>query len=177
MAKTRQALGSEIQATLFGVLDEQTWERLEEALIMADVGASTTASVVQTLEQEVSAGELEGGQALSERLIELLAATATVGEPRIDIRAAADGDHGGGRQRHGQDDDDRQARVAPAPASSGAACCSAGADTFRAAAGEQLAGLGASGRAARSSPAPPALTPARWPSTRSHRRAHAASTW
>ena len=50
MAKTRQALGSEIQATLFGVLDEQTWERLEEALIMADVGARTTASVVQTLE-------------------------------------------------------------------------------------------------------------------------------
>ncbi|HYM55559.1 MAG TPA: signal recognition particle receptor subunit alpha, partial [Solirubrobacteraceae bacterium] len=43
MAKTRQALGSEIQATLFGALDEHTWERLEEALIMADVGASTTA--------------------------------------------------------------------------------------------------------------------------------------
>jgi fused signal recognition particle receptor len=86
MAKTRQALGSEIQATLFGVLDEQTWERLEEALIMADVGASTTASVVQTLETEVSAGELEGGQALSDRLIELLAQTATVGDARIDIR-------------------------------------------------------------------------------------------
>jgi len=86
MAKTRQALGSEIQATLFGVLDEQTWERLEEALIMADVGASTTASVVATLEAEASAGELEGGQALSERLIELLAQTATVGDARIDIR-------------------------------------------------------------------------------------------
>ena len=57
MAKTRQALGSEIHATLFGVLDEQTWERLEEALIMADVGASTTAAVVQTLEQEATAGE------------------------------------------------------------------------------------------------------------------------
>jgi fused signal recognition particle receptor len=86
MAKTRQALGSEIQATLFGVLDEQTWERLEEALIMADVGASTTASVVQTLEQEASEGKLEGGEALSERLIELLATTATVGDGRIDIR-------------------------------------------------------------------------------------------
>jgi fused signal recognition particle receptor len=86
MSKTRQALGSEIQATLFGVLDEQTWERLEEALIMADVGASTTASVVQTLEREASEGQLEGGAALSERLIELLAATATVGDWRIDIR-------------------------------------------------------------------------------------------
>ncbi len=86
MAKTRQALGSEIQATLFGVLDEQTWERLEEALIMADVGASTTAAVVQTLETEASEGKLEGGEALSERLIELLAQTATVGDARIDIR-------------------------------------------------------------------------------------------
>ena len=87
MAKTRQALGSEIQASLFGVLDEQTWERLEEALIMADVGAATTASVVQTLESEAAGGELEGGEALSERLIGLLAETATVGDGRIDVRA------------------------------------------------------------------------------------------
>jgi fused signal recognition particle receptor len=87
MAKTRQALGSEIQATLFGVLDEQTWERLEEALIMADVGAGTTASVVETLESEASGGQLEGGEALSERLIELLAQTARVGDGQIDVRA------------------------------------------------------------------------------------------
>jgi fused signal recognition particle receptor len=86
MAKTRQALGSEIQATLFGVLDEHAWERLEEALIMADVGASTTAAVVGTLESEATEGKLEGGEALSERLIALLAETARVGDGRIDIR-------------------------------------------------------------------------------------------
>jgi fused signal recognition particle receptor len=87
MGKTRQALGSEIQATLFATLDAQTWERLEEALIMADVGASTTASVVATLEAEAVAGSLEGGEQLSERLIALLAETAGVGEWRIDVRA------------------------------------------------------------------------------------------
>lgn len=87
MSKTRQALGSEIQATLFGVLDEGSWERLEEALIMADVGAVTTAAVVETLEAEVGAGTLEGGEELSERLIGLLAETARVGEWRIDITA------------------------------------------------------------------------------------------
>jgi fused signal recognition particle receptor len=86
MAKTRQALGAEVQATLFGVLDEHTWERLEEALIMADVGASTTASVVGTLEAEVAEGKLEGGEALSERLIGLLSETTRVGEARIDLR-------------------------------------------------------------------------------------------
>jgi fused signal recognition particle receptor len=87
MAKTRQALGAEVQATLFGVLDEHTWERLEEALIMADVGASTTASVVGTLEAEVAEGKLEGGEALSERLIALLSETTRVGEARIDLRS------------------------------------------------------------------------------------------
>jgi fused signal recognition particle receptor len=89
MAKTRAALGTEIQATLFGTLDEHTWERLEEALIMADVGASTTAKVVATLEAEATSGEVEGGEALAERLITLLAQTAQPGEDggRIDVRA------------------------------------------------------------------------------------------
>jgi fused signal recognition particle receptor len=86
LSKTRQALGGEIQATLWGTLDEQTWERLEEALIMADVGASTTAAVVETLEAEAAEGALTGGEALSERLIELLAETARVGDDHIDIR-------------------------------------------------------------------------------------------
>jgi len=139
MAKTRQALGSEIQATLFGVLDEHTWERLEEALIMADVGAATTASVVATLEAEASAGELEGGEALSQRLIELLADTATVGEGRIDVRAKptvimAVGVNGTGKTTtigklawHLREE-------------LGCSVLLGAADTFRAAAGEQLEG-------------------------------------
>jgi fused signal recognition particle receptor len=86
LSKTRQALGGEIQATLFQALDEHTWERLEEALIMADVGAATTASVVQTLETEATEGGLQGGEALTERLIGLLAQTARTGDGRIDIR-------------------------------------------------------------------------------------------
>jgi fused signal recognition particle receptor len=86
LSKTRQALGSEIQATLFAQLDEHTWERLEEALIMADVGAGTTALVVETLETEATEGGLTSGEALSERLIELLADTARSEHDRIDIR-------------------------------------------------------------------------------------------
>jgi fused signal recognition particle receptor len=139
MAKTRQALGSEIHATLFGVLDEQTWERLEEALIMADVGAGTTAAVVETLEQEASTGDLEGGQALSDRLIELLASTATVGDARIDIRPEptvimAVGVNGTGKTTtigklawHLREQLGRSVLLAAA-------------DTFRAAASEQLEG-------------------------------------
>jgi fused signal recognition particle receptor len=87
LRRTRQALQSEIQATLFDELDDQTWERLEEALIYADVGARTTAKVVQELEREATEGSLSGGEALTARLTELLADMARTGEDRIDLRA------------------------------------------------------------------------------------------
>src|SRR3954454_14825757 len=87
LTKTRQALGAEIQATLFeGTLDETTWERLEEALIMAGVGARTTAEVVAKLEMEAEAGAVEGGEALTHRLRELLADIARPSDGRIDLR-------------------------------------------------------------------------------------------
>jgi fused signal recognition particle receptor len=87
LRKTRQALAEEVQATLFGELDEETWERLEEALIYADVGARTTAEVVGKLEQEATAGSISGGEALTERLIELLAGIAKTGDDRISLVA------------------------------------------------------------------------------------------
>jgi fused signal recognition particle receptor len=87
LRKTRQALSAEVQATLFEDPNEETWERLEEALIYADVGAKTTAQVVSALEQEASAGDLSGGGQLTERLVELLADKAEAGEDRIDLRA------------------------------------------------------------------------------------------
>jgi fused signal recognition particle receptor len=141
MAKTRQALGSEIQATLFGELDEHTWERLEEALIMADVGAATTAAVVGELEAEAGTGRIAGGEALSERLIELLADAADVGEPRIDLRATptvimAVGVNGTGKTTTiGKLAWQLQHEL-------GRSVLLAAADTFRAAASEQLQGWG-----------------------------------
>ena len=86
LRKTRQALAAEVQATLFEDPNEDTWERLEEALIYADVGARTTAQVVAALEQEASAGNVTGGAQLTERLVELLADKAKAGEDRIDLR-------------------------------------------------------------------------------------------
>ena len=88
LRRTREALRSEIQATLFEDLSDATWERLEEALIYADVGARTTAQVVGELEQEATAGKLLGGEALTERLTELLAEIARPSEDdRIDLIA------------------------------------------------------------------------------------------
>jgi fused signal recognition particle receptor len=88
LRKTRQALQTEIQATLFEEgPSEETWERLEEALIYADVGAGTTAQVVSRLEQEASDSKISGGQELSDRLIELLTEIATVGDGHIELGA------------------------------------------------------------------------------------------
>ena len=87
LRRTRQALSNEIQATLFEDLDDATWERLEEALIYADVGAKTTAQVVEELEREATQGGISGGEALAGRLTELLAQIARTGEDRIDLRA------------------------------------------------------------------------------------------
>jgi fused signal recognition particle receptor len=85
LRKTRQALTSEIQATLFEDLSDESWERLEEALIYADVGARTTAQVVEQLEREATGGEITGGEALTKRLTQLLAEIARTGNDRIDL--------------------------------------------------------------------------------------------
>ena len=87
LRRTRQALQTEIQATLFEDLSEETWERLEEALIYADVGAQTTAKIVSQLEQEASENKLSGGQELSDRLVELMTEIAKTGDDTIDLRA------------------------------------------------------------------------------------------
>ena len=86
MTKTRQALGAELQATMFERLDDEAFERLEEALIYADVGAPTTASIVERLENEAGSGALETGEDLTRRLRELLAETARVEDDTIDLR-------------------------------------------------------------------------------------------
>src|SRR5688572_12696963 len=91
LSKTREALAGEVQATLAaGPVGAEGWERLEEALIYADVGARTTADVVGRLEQEAETDGLEG-EALSGRLVDLLADEARPregDESRIDLRPA-----------------------------------------------------------------------------------------
>jgi len=86
LSRSRQALTAELSSSFTDRIDEQTWERLEEALIFADVGAPTTAAVVRRLEDEVEAGELTGGEPLRERLIEVLAEIASPGDGRIHLR-------------------------------------------------------------------------------------------
>ena len=139
LRSTREALGGEIAATLSdGGGEDVDWERLEEALIMADVGVQTTASVVERLEREARDQNLEGA-ALRARLVELLAETARTGSDKIVLTATpavilAVGVNGTGKTTtvgklawHLQRELGRRVLLGAA-------------DTFRAAAAEQLEG-------------------------------------
>ena len=89
----------------FDPADDASWERLEEALIYADVGVRATAELIRRLEARQDLSELTS--ALAEEIASLF------GEPpTLDVAARARGDPRRRRQRHRQDDDDRQAREA-----------------------------------------------------------------
>src|SRR4051812_45632703 len=79
LSKSREALGAELQSSVFQTLDDQAWERLEETLIYADVGASTTAKIVERLETEAGSGEPASRGDLTRRLPGLPAAAGRAG--------------------------------------------------------------------------------------------------
>jgi fused signal recognition particle receptor len=73
LAKSRRALTDELAAAAFDPEDDEAWERLEEALIAADVGVPATAELVRRLEARGEVGDL------TEALVEEV--TAMLGEP------------------------------------------------------------------------------------------------
>ena len=66
LGKSRKALVGQIAAAAFDPGDELAWERLEEALIAGDVGVRATAELVRRLEERVEIIDL--GQALAEEI-------------------------------------------------------------------------------------------------------------
>jgi fused signal recognition particle receptor len=78
LGKSRRALTEELAAAAFDPADDEAWERLEEALITADVGVPATAELVRRLEARGEVGEL--GTALVEEV------TTLFGEPpRLEV--------------------------------------------------------------------------------------------
>jgi fused signal recognition particle receptor len=59
LAKSRRALTAELATAAFDPGDEEAWERLEEALIRSDVGVPATAELVRRLEARSEQGPLE----------------------------------------------------------------------------------------------------------------------
>jgi fused signal recognition particle receptor len=69
LGKARSLLAGRVGAVLArSGIDEGTWDELEEALILADVGVSTTTSLLDGLRTRVKAGEISSPDALLEAL-------------------------------------------------------------------------------------------------------------
>src|SRR5881396_2705775 len=70
LGKSRRALTEQLALGSFDPADEAAWERLEEALIAADIGVPATAELVQRLEARGDATDL--GEALQEEIARML---------------------------------------------------------------------------------------------------------
>ena len=75
LSKSRRALTEQLQVAAFDPGDDASWERLEEALIYADVGVRATAELVRRLEARQDLSELNA--ALTEEI------AALFGEPPV----------------------------------------------------------------------------------------------
>src|SRR5918998_3531215 len=129
LGKSRRALTEQLAAAAFDPGDDEAWERLEEALIAADVGVSTTAELVQRLESRSEVGEL--GAALSDEAAQLLGDPARLqldGRPSVILVVGVNGT--GKTTTIG--------KLAQKLREHGRSVLLAAADTFRAAAEEQL---------------------------------------
>src|SRR5881392_3177750 len=129
LGKSRRALTEELALASFDPAEEASWERLEEALIAADVGVPATAELVQRLEARADGSDLAAG--LQEEIGRML------GEPgRLELQARPSvllvvGVNGTGKTT-------TIGKLAAKLSEHGRSVVVAAADTFRAAAEEQL---------------------------------------
>jgi fused signal recognition particle receptor len=129
LSKSRRALTEQIAVAAFDPGDDLAWERLEEALIQADVGVPATAELVRRLEARGELGDL--GEALADEVASLLGEPATLsvdGKPTVILVVGVNGT--GKTTTIG--------KLASKLAEHDHSVVVAAADTFRAAAEEQL---------------------------------------
>src|SRR5215471_6464983 len=69
LSRSRRALTEQLAVAAFDPGDSASWERLEEALLTADVGVPATAELVRRLEARGEVGDL--GEALAEEIASL----------------------------------------------------------------------------------------------------------
>ena len=129
LGKSRRALTDQIAEAAFDTADEEAWERLEEALIAADVGVPATAELVRRLEARGVAGDLT--EALVEEAAELLGEPGTMNVQERPSVILVVGVNGTGKTT-------TIGKLAHHLTEHGRSVLVAAADTFRAAAEEQL---------------------------------------
>jgi fused signal recognition particle receptor len=129
LSKSRRALTQELASAAFDPGDELAWERLEEALIRADVGVRATAELVRRLEARGELGDLNA--ALGEEIGSLFGEPPTLGVSDRPSVILVVGVNGTGKTT-------TIGKLAEQLRRHGRSVVVAAADTFRAAAEEQL---------------------------------------
>jgi len=129
LSKSRRALTQQLAVAAFDPADEEVWERLEEALIGADVGVPATAELVRRLEARGGMTSLE--QPLVEELTVLLGEPGTMNISARPTVVLVVGVNGTGKTT-------TIGKLAAKLAEHGHSVLLGAADTFRAAAEEQL---------------------------------------
>jgi fused signal recognition particle receptor len=129
LSKSRRALTEQIAVAAFDPGDDLAWERLEEALIQADVGVPATAELVRRLEARGELGDL--GTALADEVAVLLGEPPTLHVDGALTVILVVGVNGTGKTT-------TIGKLASKLAEHGHSVVVAAADTFRAAAEEQL---------------------------------------
>ncbi|MFZ0059889.1 MAG: signal recognition particle-docking protein FtsY [Acidimicrobiales bacterium] len=142
LERTRQAVTAPFGRMRAGRIDETTFDELEETLVLADVGLKSTARILDALRDKVRAGTVDAPGALAEALRTEIAA-GFAGEDRA-LRLVEEppsvwlfvGVNGAGKTTS-------IGKLAAQQVAQGRRVVVAAGDTFRAAAGDQLAGWAA----------------------------------
>jgi fused signal recognition particle receptor len=129
LSKSRRAFADQLAAVAFDPADDEAWERLEEALIAADVGVRATAELVQRLEARPDVAEL--GEALAEEIAAVFGEPAQLSVTERPSVILVVGVNGTGKTT-------TIGKLAKELGERGRSVILAAADTFRAAAEEQL---------------------------------------
>jgi fused signal recognition particle receptor len=143
LKKTKDGLVGRIDALVMGkkTIDADTLEELEEILITSDIGVKTTVELICTLEQRLGRNELKDGEALRAALKDEILARLTAHHQPLDIGSRKPfvllviGVNGVGKTT-------TIGKLASRFSVSGSKVLLAAADTFRAAAAEQLVAWG-----------------------------------
>jgi len=129
LSKSRRALTEQIAVAAFDPADQASWERLEEALLTADVGVPATAELVRRLEARQEVGNLS--DALAEEIAQILGEATTLDVHHHPAVILVVGVNGTGKTT-------TIGKLAAKLREHGRAVTVGAADTFRAAAEEQL---------------------------------------
>lgn len=85
LSKSRQTMQQHLSALMFDKIDADLWERLEETLIFADCGVNSTVAIVERMERAANEGKIVGKDQFFSYLEESIAGMFAGGDYQIDV--------------------------------------------------------------------------------------------